>query len=117
MSQALHLVDHHYGNIRIETVAAKLALSRRQLERNFIDFVGMSPKTYASIRRWQRALTLLQTEPALSLATIALDTGYADQSHMNRDFRRFWGKSPKLTADVAFVQDRSLPTDYILRIT
>jgi AraC-like DNA-binding protein len=105
IDQALNTLDRRHGNIRIEALVTDLGLSRRQVERRFLDVVGVSPKTYARIRRWKRAQLLLRTQPALPLASVALDSGYADQSHMNRDFHRLIGESPKSFADAAFVQD------------
>lgn len=105
IDQALNILDRRHGNIRIEALVTDLGLSRRQVERRFLDAVGVSPKTYARIRRWQQAHLLLRTQPTLPLASIALDSGYADQSHMSRDFQRLIGESPKSLANVAFVQD------------
>lgn len=111
IDQALDILDCRHGNIRIETLVTDIGLSRRQVERRFLDAVGVSPKTYARIRRWEQALLLLRTQPTLPLAAIALDSGYADQSHMNRDFQRLTGESPKSFLNVAFVQDPLFPSD------
>lgn len=111
IDQALNILDRHHGDIRIEALVTDLGLSRRQVERRFLDAVGVSPKTYARIRRWNRAQRLLRTQPTLPLASIALDSGYADQSHMNRDFQRLLGESPKSFANVAFVQDPMFSPD------
>lgn len=113
VDRALQILDRHNGNVRIETVVAGLNLSRRQIERRFLDAVGMSPKSYAGIRRLQQALTRISAQPTTPLATVALDAGYADQSHMSRSFKRMLGQSPR--AAVAFVQDDLFPSDYIAR--
>lgn len=111
LDQALNILDRHHGNIRIEALVTDLGLSRRQVERRFLDAVGVSPKTYARIRRWNQAQLLLRTQPSVPLASIASDSGYADQSHMNRDFQRLVGESPKSFANVAFVQDPMFSSD------
>lgn len=68
-------------------------LSRRQLERRFAATVGMSPARYLQVLRFQRALKRLDgTDDAL--LDVALETGYFDQPHFNRDIRRFTGLSP-----------------------
>lgn len=107
LDRALDVLNRRHGNIRIEALVRDLGLSRRQVERRFLDAVGVSPKTYARIRRWQHASLLLRAQPTLSLASVALESGYADQSHMTRDFQRAVGESPGTFAKVAFVQDSS----------
>lgn len=116
IDRALELIDRNSGLVPIETLASTLGLSRRQLERRFLDVVGMPPKAYAGIRRWQHALVLLRMQPTLPLATLALNAGYSDQSHMTREFRCLVGQPPRAFADDAFVQDTSLPPDYPARI-
>jgi transcriptional regulator GlxA family with amidase domain len=47
------------------------------------------------VKRVQKALALLHTNPRLSLALVALRCGYFDQAHFNRDFRRITGVAPR----------------------
>lgn len=101
---AVRNIDYCNGNARIDSLAIHVGLSQRQLERRFRDAVGLSPKTYAGIQRWRHARALLQARPKLPLVAIAADAGYADQSHMNRDFRRLSGQTPLSQTDVAFFQ-------------
>ena len=54
----------------------------------------MSPKALARVLRFHAAVQRMQRSPRDSLLSIALDAGYADQPHMNRDFRAFAGISP-----------------------
>lgn len=81
--------------------------SLRQFERQFQLDVGVGPKLYARIARFQRAARLLTRSP-LTLAELAADLGYSDQSHMSHEFRRFAGLSPAAYArqPVDFLQDR-----------
>jgi AraC-like DNA-binding protein len=80
--------------------------SLRQFERQFQLDVGVGPKLYARIARFQRAARLLTGSP-LTLAELAADLGYSDQSHMSHEFRRFAGLSPAAYArqPVDFLQD------------
>lgn len=69
-------------------------LSRRQVERKFQDFSGFSPKDFFNIIRFKNVLSHIdQTDT--SLAQIAIDTGYYDQSHFTNDFRKFSGYTPR----------------------
>jgi AraC-like DNA-binding protein len=54
--------------------------------------VGITPKRFASLRRFEQAVALARTSP--SLTETALAAGYYDQSHFIRDFRRFSGAAP-----------------------
>ena len=69
--------------------------SKKQFERLFNELVGANPKEYARIVRFQKSLKLLQHgSEDTSLAQLACQCGYADQSHFIREFRRFSGYTP-----------------------
>jgi AraC-like DNA-binding protein len=82
------------------------ALSERQHRRRFLERVGVPPKLFSRIRRFQQALALAGTGP---LAGVAAQCGYTDQSHLVRDFRQFAGMPPsewlRSRQDVRFFQD------------
>lgn len=77
---------------RVREVAQQVGLSERQLERRFLSRVGIGPRRYASLRRFERALALAATTP--SLTQVAYLSGYADQSHLVREVRRLTGSTP-----------------------
>ena len=77
------------------TLSRQLGLGLRQLERRFRDAVGVGPGTLARILRFRRAAELIRRRRGRgSLARVALEAGYHDQPHMNRDFRAFAGETP-----------------------
>jgi AraC-like DNA-binding protein len=82
------------GNVAVETLAASVSVTRRQLERRFLDAVGMTPKTFAQVIRFQRVLSALQGASP-RWVDVAAACGYHDQAHLIRDFRRFAGTTPK----------------------
>ncbi len=85
------LVASH-GAVRVEALAGETGWSRRHLTACFRREVGMAPKAFGRLLRFQRAVALLRAgEP---LADVAYACGYADQPHMNRDFRAFLGAPP-----------------------
>lgn len=91
--------------LRISELADMYGKSRRQLERHFLDVVGLPAKLFAEIIRFRRASALLANS-SLSLAQIAADLGYSDQSHLTHEFSRFFGLSPsRARENVAFLQD------------
>lgn len=81
------------GALSIDALAQDLGSSRRTLERVFRAEVGLGPKLLARIARFQHALKRLGN-PALRWGDIAHATGYADQSHLVRDFHEFAGEAP-----------------------
>ncbi|MDE6139868.1 MAG: helix-turn-helix domain-containing protein [Alistipes sp.] len=79
----------------VAELAAVACLGKRQFERLFNWHVGMNPKEYMSIVRFQKALRQMQLHSAeICYAQIACASGYADQSHMIREFRRLCGHTP-----------------------
>jgi AraC-like DNA-binding protein len=75
-------------------VATQLGTSRRRFIETFTREVGMTPKRWAMVRRFQRALVLATNRPSPRLAAIALECGYYDQAHACRDFVTLTGLAP-----------------------
>lgn len=73
----------------------ELNLSERQMERHFARYIGMSPKKLHRMFRLQRAIHLIEHQKELGLLHIALEAGYYDQAHFNREFKNIVGASPK----------------------
>lgn len=92
---ALATIHSAFGDIRVSAIASECGVTVRTLSRLFQDWVGMSPKSYAQIIRFRRALCLLGTESASDIAYL---TGYADQAHMSRDFKARLGTKPSQAA-------------------
>jgi AraC-like DNA-binding protein len=82
------------GALTVDALAARTGASRRTLERHFRREVGLGPKRLARIVRFQRAFERLGETPRPGWTAIAADCGYADQSHLVRDFREFTGEAP-----------------------
>jgi transcriptional regulator GlxA family with amidase domain len=82
------------GGVTVSALADELGCSRRHLTAGFRDHVGLPPKRVARILRFGRVLGLLERSGGRGLGEIAAACGYADQPHLNRDFRAFAGASP-----------------------
>ncbi len=78
----------------VRAVAHDLGLSQRHLARCFGEDIGLSPKTYSRVMRFQSALPALR-RGTKSLAAIASAYGYTDQAHMSHDARAFSGMTPQ----------------------
>jgi AraC-like DNA-binding protein len=81
----------------IDRLADQLGWSPRRLHRRFVDACGYGPKMLQRILRLQRTIRLTRAagRPSRSLAGLAREAGFADQAHMNRDFRALTGFTPR----------------------
>lgn len=91
---ALGAFEQMGTEVRVREVAEHVGLSQRRLIQVFAAEVGLTPKLYYRIRRFQRARLLAQKATAPDWARLAVDCGYFDQSHLIRDFLAFSGLSP-----------------------
>jgi AraC-like DNA-binding protein len=79
---------------RIAEVVNETGMSPRRFIRLFSDEVGLTPKSFCRIGRFQRTVALLHRAETVDWAETALACGYCDQSHMIHDFHDFAGLSP-----------------------
>lgn len=94
---AWRLLRRHHGALRMDELAAAVALSPRQLRSLFRAEFGIGPKTAARLMRFDRALAAItravRSGRGPDLAGIAAACGYADQAHLARESRGFMGCS------------------------
>lgn len=69
-------------------------MSKKTLERCFLTHIGLSPKRYARICRFNTVKTLLDQNPNLKWQEVAFSLDYYDQSHFIKEFKEFAGKPP-----------------------
>jgi AraC-like DNA-binding protein len=102
------------GHTRITTLAARAGLGVRQFERRFVHQVGMRPKLFARIARFEATLEYKALFDSRSWTSVAHTFGYYDQMHMVHDFAEFTGGTPSETLNqlekVFVEQIRSLRT-------
>ncbi|HEU4655779.1 MAG TPA: helix-turn-helix domain-containing protein [Steroidobacteraceae bacterium] len=94
VSRALEKIHADRGCVSVADVAVRCDTSERHLSRVMRDWIGYGPKRYAAIVRFQQSLTGMERVPRSSMAAIATETGYFDQSHMYADVSRFAGATP-----------------------
>jgi len=83
------------GRDELADLAKTACLGDKQFRRLFHDFIGINPKDYIRITRFQRTMLLLQTKPQQPLSQIAEDCGYYDKSHLVKELKTFSGLTPK----------------------
>lgn len=108
LAEAWRILVRSGGRVPVADLAAEVGYSRQHLRHRFTQEFGLGPKRAARLIRFDRACgILLKSPPFLSIAQIAVATGYYDQAHLHRDFAKFAGCTPvELAAgDIPIVQD------------
>jgi len=102
ISVALNAFEQADATVHVRNLAQWVGLSQRRFIQLFRTEVGLTPKLYGRVRRFQRARELAQRTTDPDWAAVAVTCGYFDQSHLIRDFREFCGLSP-----VAYLNQRT----------
>ena len=95
LTRALAHTEAHLGHaLRAPDVARAAGLSERQMQRRFVEELGMTWAQALTRLRMIRAVEILAADPQASVLSVAQDCGYASLSAFNRAFRTFCGKTP-----------------------
>ncbi|HTZ72093.1 MAG TPA: helix-turn-helix domain-containing protein [Acetobacteraceae bacterium] len=81
-------------DLDIADIAADIGWSRKHLADRTRDATGVGPRSFRRLLRFQHLTALLRQTRAPSMAALAQEAGYCDQSHMNREFREFAAMTP-----------------------
>lgn len=79
---------------KVSEVTGRIGLSQRRFVQVFREEVGLTPKLFCRVRRFQDVVRLVGTEQNVEWADVALSCGYFDQAHFIHDFRAFSGLNP-----------------------
>ncbi|UTA66679.1 AraC family transcriptional regulator [Emticicia sp. 21SJ11W-3] len=93
------------GGYTLDQLAKEACLSAKQLERNFNERMGINPKYFARIIRFDKAFRMKNAYPHKDWLSIALDCGYYDYQHLVRDYKEFTGATPT----AFYLQDTQSP--------
>ncbi|MCM2269153.1 MAG: helix-turn-helix domain-containing protein [Thermoanaerobaculia bacterium] len=91
---AVDEIARRRGNVPVRALVAAAGWSHRHFATRFRAEVGVTPKAFARIARFEAAFARLQTLRRVPWADFALACGYADQAHLVRDFRELAGATP-----------------------
>jgi AraC-like DNA-binding protein len=91
---ALDLFTREPHIVSIGKVRNDLGLTARRFIEVFSAEVGITPKVFCRVQRFQRALSSIQQRRNVIWADVALDCGYYDQAHFIQDFKEFCGITP-----------------------
>ena len=97
-ARAIALLRRARGGVGIRDVATALGVGERRLQRAFDRTVGLGPKAFARVMRMRAVAGRIDAAIAAALpirwTAVAFDAGYADQSHMIREFAELAGITP-----------------------
>ncbi len=94
LRNAVDVISAENGMKPVRSIAKEIGISERGLERRFRQSVGLTPKMFSRIVRFQRVLKSIERAAEPDILDTALSFGYYDQSHLINDFRQFSGNSP-----------------------
>lgn len=94
------------GNVSLQELREELYLTERTFERQFLQYVGVTPKVFSKICRFNHAIKKLENKQFENLTQLAYSSGYADQSHFIRHFKDFTSMTP--TEYLALIDTKAL---------
>ena len=105
-----HILDKK-GNVNIALLARDTGIGSRQLERVFKEYIGLSPKRFASLIRYQQVWRDLLFSNTFDVQDAVLRYGYTDQAHLLHEFKRYHTMSLQKAReyalkDVVFLQEK-----------
>lgn len=83
------------GTYSIEKFSNESKISVRQIRRRFLSAIGIGPKRFSKIMRFQKTLRLIKFGQNNTLTSLIHNSNYFDQSHFIRDFKNLAGSPPK----------------------
>ena len=106
VNSALSLIEQSNGMISIRDLQDQTNTSRKTLERAFLHYLGLKPKFYSQIVRFNAAKAWIDRRVGQqNISGFAYDTGYYDGSHFASEFKRFSGMAPKAYIQHLFSMD------------
>jgi AraC-like DNA-binding protein len=94
LDQVSHLILKADKILNIDWLAKESCLSLRQFERKFIERMGVSPKYFSKIARFENAFRMRNKEPNSNWLSIAVRCGYYDYQHLAKDYKEFTSQTP-----------------------
>jgi len=95
INYSIDLINRNKGLITVENLADYACLGTKQFKRRFTDFVGIKPKKFTRIVRFQHAIYSQQIKSVKNPTELAYKCGYYDQAHFTNEFKEFTGYTPK----------------------
>lgn len=100
LDHTIDMINESYGMVSVKELETQTGYSKRYLDMLFKEHVGVSPKRFASIARFQVFYRLWAREKSKTFFKDNLYTYYFDQSHFIKEFKRFTGFTPQKFAEI-----------------
>jgi len=95
VQEAIAIIIQHKGLIKVKELLQQLYLNERTFQRNFMLQVGLTPQQFSKIIQFQYSLHLLTQAKFDKLVEVGIDSGFTDQSHFIREFKKYTGQTPR----------------------
>jgi len=99
MANLLHRIFVTEGKISVRELAGAEYISERHMNRKFAQWIGLSPKKFSQVVRFQSILKHISRKPAGDWESLAMEYGYFDTSHLIHDFTKYYGATPAAAAE------------------
>ncbi|MEQ9405557.1 MAG: AraC family transcriptional regulator [Cyclobacteriaceae bacterium] len=95
ITHSVHLIKENPSTHTIKQITEKMGYSQKHFIHLFKKHVGLTPKAFQRIQRFQKIIYELESDQMINWTSLSLDCGYFDQAHFINDFRAFSGMNPK----------------------
>lgn len=95
LNNTLLLIYKSKGNITVKDISKREVISERQMRRIFNNWIGINPKTFCKIVRFQNTLKTTMVTQEINWTNLALESGYYDQTHFINEFKEFCSSTPE----------------------
>ncbi|MTI46302.1 helix-turn-helix domain-containing protein [Sporosalibacterium faouarense] len=92
--KAINSIYKKRGVQSVKELSKELNISQRQLSRKFNDWIGISPKKFLNIIKFQHVVLTFNNNEDVDIQRLILEAGYYDQAHFIKEFKAFYGKTP-----------------------
>lgn len=104
LETAVYHILKQKGNLKTADLSDRVFISSRQLERVFREYMGISPKQFASLVRYQSLWNEMLTVPVFDVMDAVHRYGYSDQSHLLHEFKKYHTMLPEEARRHAYSQ-------------
>ena len=102
---AVQQINRSKGRLPILQLTDEICICQRHFERKFKAYTGYTPKEYSRIMKFRNTIDLLKNCVPDNLLTIAVEAGYYDLSHFNKEIRQLSGNTPASFLSIPIPED------------
>jgi AraC-like DNA-binding protein len=115
-ANAVYYILKSRGTSNVTDISQYTAISTRQIERIFRDYIGISPKKCCSLVRYQSMWTDLVNNNCCNFNELVYKYEFSDQAHMINDFKKYHGSTPQQAVDFLKSRNKSMSHFYNTKV-